>query len=90
MIQLVDEAIKAARQCTTKYHIHLFHLATVLAHLICRSIRLTIVGPGHIGDWTWEAQYFGGYIERILSPNPYATVSVKQKGELTRRVRLYH
>ena len=90
MVQLVEEAIKAARQSITKYHIHLFYLASVLAHLICRSIRLAIVGSGHIGDWTWEAQYFGGYIERILSPNPYARVSVKQKGKLTKRVRLYH
>jgi hypothetical protein len=66
MIQLLEETIEAARKSKTIYHMHLFHLALVLAHLICRSIRLTIVGPGHIGDWIWEVRYFGGYIERIL------------------------
>ena len=71
MIQLVGDAMKAAKQPTAKYHIHLFFLATALAHLICRSIRLTLVGPGHIGDWTWEVKYFGGRVERILAPNPY-------------------
>jgi hypothetical protein len=90
MIQLVEETIEAARKSTTIYHMHLYHLASVLAHLICRSIRLAIVGPGHIGDWTWEVRYFGGYIERILAPSPYTKVSVKQKGELMERVKLYH
>jgi hypothetical protein len=90
MIQLLEETIEAARKSNTIYHMHLFHLALVLAHLICRSIRLTIVGPGHIGDWTWEVRYFGGYIERILSPNPYARVSDEQNGVLMKRVKLYH
>jgi len=87
MILLVGEAIKTAKQPTVKYHIHLFFLATALAHLICRSIRLTLVGPGHIGDWTWEVEYFGGHVERMLAPNSYTRVSVERKGRLMKRVK---
>jgi len=89
MIQLVGDAMKAAKQPTAKYHIHLFFLATALAHLICRSIRLILVGPGHMGDWKWEAEYFGGHVERVFAPNPYTRVSVERKGGLMKRVKLH-
>jgi hypothetical protein len=75
VIQLVVNTIQAAMASAETYHIHLFHLASVIAHLMTRSIRFTIAGPGHVGDWTWEVQYFGGSIERILAPNPYTRVS---------------
>lgn len=78
--KLVKQATRGRDQ--SKIRLHIFYLASVLAHLLCRSIQIG-VGIRSTQDIAgWERQFFGGRIKRIAAlPGLWGAIEVGSLNE---------